>query len=66
MSELARDLTEYEARRVAQRERIQAFGYGWRARVSQDLRLHPTLISQVLNGDKISEAILGRIEAWTP
>jgi hypothetical protein len=61
------ELANFHERRIAVREKFEAIGWGSRSRAAFDLRMHATLISDTLNGTRVtrsSEDLLERLEAW--
>jgi hypothetical protein len=57
-------LVEYDGERGRAAERMDALGRGARRTCSFDLRLAPSVVSQVLNGRFIDPDVLARIVAW--
>lgn len=58
------DLREYDARRRALRDRVQAIGVGTQMRISYDVRLPASMISNVLTGRYTDPKVLDSIEGW--
>jgi hypothetical protein len=62
-----KELTDYHERRIAVRDKFEAIGWGSRSSAAFDLRMHATLISDTLNGTRVtrsSSELLERLEAW--
>jgi hypothetical protein len=62
-----KELADYHERRIAVRDKFEAIGWGSRSSAAFDLRMHATLISDTLNGTRVtrsSEDLLERLEAW--
>jgi hypothetical protein len=54
----------YEERRLAAFKAFQGMPRGSKAQCAFSLRIHPVTVSNVLNGRRMSEATLLRIEAY--
>jgi hypothetical protein len=62
-----KELADYHERRITVRDKFEAIGWGSRSSAAFDLRMHATLISDTLNGTRVtrsSSELLERLEAW--
>jgi hypothetical protein len=61
------ELADYHERRIAVRDKFETIGWGSRSSAAFDLRMHATLISDTLNGTRVTRSsndLLERLEAW--